>query len=91
MRTFSRIRGKNGIPKIKKTAGSSGWQIDHGEEGLKAKSHEDDPIVEVDESNKIMRSRVPRGPYCPVAVYKFFVKIFLSLMPNSELQPFQTT
>ena len=88
MRTMARIKGKSGIPTIKEgTSGS--WRVEFGEAGLEIKQYEKDPIVEIDENAKRLTIRLRRDPYTPVAVLKAFVKMGLSLIPESELPNFQ--
>lgn len=91
MRTFMRIRGKNHLPKIRKKARSGEWSIEVDDQTLKVKCHEDSSISDVDTANNKMTFQVPRGPYRPVAVYKAFVKIALSLLPEAEMHAFQST
>ncbi|MEP0942014.1 MAG: HNH endonuclease [Rhizobiaceae bacterium] len=88
MRTFSRIRGKNGIPTLKKGPENS-WRIEHKENGFKIDSYETEPIFEMDEKNKHVTFTLKRGTYVPIAVLKAFVKIGLTLVPKDELSPFR--
>ena len=88
MRTFARIRGKRGIPSIKKGS-SGGWRIDFdANKGFLVTDYEDDPIFEIDEMKKTATFRLRRDTYVPVAVLKTFVKIGLSLMPEAEIGNF---
>jgi hypothetical protein len=88
MRTFARIRGKNGIPTLKKGADDA-WRIEHTGDRFEVKSYEDDPIFAIDEVNNRVTFTLRRGTYTPVAVYKAFVKIGLTLIPETEIAPFQ--
>lgn len=88
MRTFARIRGKNGVPTIKKGGPGPGWRIEYGETGFKMSQYEDDPFFEVDEEKRQLRFSLTRDSYTPVAVLKAFVKIGLSLMPEEEISNF---
>lgn len=90
MRTFARIRGKKGIPTIKKGP-SNAWRIEYKNDRLSVKSYEDDPIFDIDEKTKKITFTLQRGTYIPVAVFKAFVKIGLTLIPESELSAFQQT
>ncbi len=85
---MARIRGKSGVPTIKKGS-SGGWRVALGETGFEIKHYEDDPIVELDETAKRLTIRLRRDPYTPVAGLKAFVKMGLSLIPESELPNFQ--
>ena len=86
-RTFARIRGKSGVPTLKKGS-SGGWRIEYGPSGFKISEYEDDPILEVDEEARRVTFKLKRDPYTPVAVLKAFVKMGLSLMPEGEMQNF---
>ena len=87
-RTFARIRGKSGVPTLKKGGATPGWRIEHGETGFKVNSYEDDPLYEVDEANRKITFKLKRDPYIPVAVLKAFMKIGLTLLPDDELEYF---
>lgn len=87
-RTFARIRGKSGVPTLKKGS-SGGWRIEYGPSGFEISEYEDDPVCEVDEAAKRITFKLKRDPYTPVAVLKAFVKMGLSLMPQTELHNFQ--
>jgi hypothetical protein len=87
MRTMARIRGKTGVPTIKRT--DRGWRIEGVPEGLNVKHEEgDDPPFEVDEAKKEMVFKLTRDPYTPVAVLKAFVKMGLTLLPEEEMPNF---
>lgn len=86
-RTFARIRGKNGIPTIKKGP-EKAWRIEYKDDQLVVKNYTDDPIVDIDEENKRIILTLRRGAYTPIGVYKAFVKIGLTLMPETEMSPF---
>jgi hypothetical protein len=88
-RTFARIRGKSGVPTLKKGS-SGGWRIEYGAAGFQISEYEDDPICEVDQNSKLITFRLKRDPYTPVAVLKAFVKMGLSLIPAAELHNFQS-
>lgn len=91
MRIFTRIRGKRGVPRIKKNSDNNELHIEYTDEVVIVKCHEESPAVKVDEANGMMTFRVPRGPYRPVAVYKAFVKVALSLLPEDEVSAFRET
>jgi hypothetical protein len=88
MRTMARIRGKSGVPTLKKGGAQSGWRIEHGERGFEIKSYEDDPIYNLDEAAKIVTFTLKRDPYTPVGVLKAFMKIGLTLLPEEEVANF---
>jgi hypothetical protein len=88
MRTMARIRGKSGVPTLKR-GGTTGWRIEYGESGFKIKSYEDDPVFTLDEVNKTITFKLKRDPYTPVAVLKAFMKIGVTLMPEEEVENFR--
>ena len=90
MRTFARIRGKNGVPTLRKGP-NGGWRVEMKDGRLDVKSYEEDPIFEVDESSCRVVFTLKRGTYTPIAVYKAFVKIGLTLMSTAEIAPFSDT
>lgn len=88
MRTFARIRGKSGVPSLKKGS-SGGWRIDYGTNtGFVVNEYEDDPIFDLDEATKTITFRLRRDTYVPIAVLKTFVKMGLTLMPEAEMSNF---
>lgn len=88
MRTFARIRGKNGVPTLKQGGDSPGWRIEYGASGFEIKQYESNPIFSVDEANKRVVFNLKRDAYTPIAVMKAFVKIGLTVMPAEEMENF---
>lgn len=88
MRTMARIRGKSGVPTLKKGGTHPGWRIEHGVNGFDIKSYEDDPIYNLDETAKSVTFTLKRDPYTPVGVLKAFMKIGLTLLPEDEIANF---
>jgi hypothetical protein len=88
MRTFARIRGKSGVPTLKR-GGDTGWRIEYDATGFKISAYEDDPIFVLDEANRRIKFELKRDPHTPVAVLKAFMKIGLTLLPDDEFQNFQ--
>lgn len=88
MRTFARIRGKSGVPTLKKGGDELGWRIEYGDTGFNIASYENDPIYEIDETNKKITFKLKRDAYTPVAVLKAFMKIGLTLLPDKEVENF---
>lgn len=90
MRTFARIRGKNGVPTLKRGADGQGWRIEYDTtSGFKISSYEDNPFYTVDEVAKKITFNLARDPYTPVAVLKAFMKIGLTLLPDEEVGNFE--
>lgn len=89
MRTLARIRGKSGVPTLKKGGDAPGWRIEYGPSGLEIKHYEDDPLLTVDETNKRVVFNLKRDTYTPIAVMKAFVKIGLTVMPPEEMENFE--
>jgi hypothetical protein len=88
MRTFARIRGKNGVPTLK--SDSARWRIeyDNDKNGFNIDHREDNPVFTVDLEHKEITLTLKRDPYTPIGVVKAFVKMGLSLLPESEMQHF---
>ncbi len=87
-RTFARIRGKNGVPTLKKGGNGKGWRIEYSATGFNITSYEDDPLYQIDEANQRITFQLKRDPYTPVAVFKAFMKIGLTLLPEEEIGNF---
>lgn len=85
MRTLIRIRGKSGVPTLKKVSDKPGWRIEYDQRKLNITTYEDDPICEVDEERKSVTFKLRRDSYTPVAVLKAFMKIGITLLPNDEV------
>jgi len=75
IRTLSRIKGRNGVPTIKKPGPGQGWRVEHSDTGFQLKEYEDDPFFEVDEEAKQLRFELHRDTYVPVAALKGLIKI----------------
>lgn len=88
MRTLIRIRGKNGVPTLKKGGDKPGWRIEYDQSRLNITAYEDDPIYEVDEENKSVTFKLRRDAYTPVAVLKALMKIGITLLPDDEVVNF---
>jgi hypothetical protein len=89
MRTLGRIKGKNGVPAIKKGT-QGGWRIEYKRSGFKIAHHRDDsPPFCVDETAKTITFKIRRDPYTPVAVLKALVKMGLSVLPETEMENFR--
>lgn len=91
MRTLSRIKGRSGVPTIKKPGPDEGWRVEYSGTGFQLKEYEDDPFFEIDESAKQIRFELHRDTYIPVAALKGLVKIGLTLIPDVETQHFPET
>jgi hypothetical protein len=90
MRTFARIRGKSGVPTLKKGGDALGWRIEYDDDAtcFNITSYEDEPFYKIDEINKRITFKLKRDPYTPVAVLKAFMKIGLTLLPDEEVRNF---
>jgi len=88
MRTLIRIRGKSGVPTLKRGGDKPGWRIEYDQSRLNITAYEDDPIYEVDEEKKTVTFKLRRDSYTPVAVLKAFMKIGITLLPDDEVPNF---
>jgi hypothetical protein len=88
-RAISQVRGKKGVPTLQKIGG--GWRIELGEAGLEIQDYVDEPVVQIDKEESQLRISIPRQTYIPVAVFKAFVKMALSIMSEDEMALFSDT
>lgn len=88
IRTLIRIRGKSGVPTLKKGGDKPGWRIEYDQSRLNITAYEDDPIYDVDEEKKEVNFKLRRDSYTPVAVLKSFMKIGITLLPEIEVPNF---
>ena len=91
MRTVSRIKGRSGVPTIKKPGPDKGWRVEYDGSGYHLSEYENDPFFEVDEAAKQIRFELHRDTYIPVAALKGLVKIGLTLIPDVEVPNFRET
>jgi HNH endonuclease len=85
MRTFARIRGKSGVPTLKKGGDAPGWRIEYDSAGFSITSYEDDPLYDVDEASKQIIFKLKRGAHTPIAVLKApFGDRPVSLLPRQS-------
>lgn len=85
-RTLCRVSGKKGVPSFKTKAKTA--RIDHTNGILQLQESIDDLITELDEENNSLIIKTTREPYIPNAVYKCFVKMAITIMPEAELKNF---
>ena len=85
-RTFSRIKGKNGVPTLKNE--KEGWRIEYDGKALQMTQYESNPKFKVDIDNRQFKLQLKRDPYTPVAVLKALVRVGLTLLPKDELANF---
>ena len=88
-RTLMQIKGKTGIVSYKAPDGIS--RIDFKKSGLELHSYIDNQIIEINEEEKTITIKGYRQPYTPIAVYKCFVKMVLSVIPYNLLGFFDDT
>jgi hypothetical protein len=91
MRTLSRIKGRNGVPTIKKPGPGQGWRVEYSDTGFQLMEYEEEPFFEVDEEAKQIRFELYRDTYIPIAALKGLVKIGLTLIPDVETPHFRET
>jgi hypothetical protein len=87
--TTSQVAGKNGVPTFKGKKKLS--RIDVKKIGVKIDNYDEDIISEINEANKTITINSIRPSYIPVAVFKCFAKMALTLMPEDELTNFKLT
>jgi hypothetical protein len=88
IRAMTRIKGKNGVPRLVKK-GEKRWRLEADKTGdLRIEMMEAAPIFSVDEEKKEITFNLTRGNYTPVAVLKTFMKIGLTLLPQIHMYYF---
>ena len=87
-RTFARISGINGVPKLKQSGPDSGWRIEYFANKFHIEQYEEKPVFNIDKDRRRVSFRLHRDVFTPVAVLKAFVKIGLTLLPTKELPNF---
>ena len=90
-RTLSRIKGRRGVPTIKKPGPKRGWRVECDGSGFQLSEFEDEPFFDLDEAAKQLRFELHRDTYVPVAALKGLVKIGLTLIPDIEVANFRET
>jgi hypothetical protein len=88
LRLFYQIRGKSGVPSLKRD-GENGWRIDLQPDGFVFQQYVEHPVVHFDETKEELCVEVPVDQHVPIAVFKSFVKMALSLLPEDEASNFQ--
>jgi hypothetical protein len=81
------IAGKDGVPALKRE-GDKGWRIELKRDGFAFQQHVENPVMQLDEENERFAVEVPVDGHVPIAVFKCFVKMALSLMPEEEIGNF---
>lgn len=85
-RTFSRIKGKKGVPTLKNV--KEGWRIKYDGRTLRMTQYEPNPKFKVDIDKRQVTLQLKRDPFTPVAVLKALVRVGLTLLPKDELANF---
>ncbi|UMT85112.1 HNH endonuclease [Paracidovorax citrulli] len=81
-RSTGRIRGKKKVPTFVSTG--EDFRIAFKNNVLNVTAHKDDPRLHFDENAKRIEMRLERPPYVPMGVFKSFVKMAISVMPEVE-------
>ncbi len=90
-RTLSGIRGKRKIPTLKGGGSNLSWRITRSESGLSYKEYGSCSTASIDEELKEVKLELRGGSYTPIAVFKAFAKIGLTLLPDEEVKNFSET
>lgn len=85
-RNIGQIKGKNKVPSYKTKDKKSRIDI---KDTVQIKERIDSRITTFDDENKTIKITYEIEPYIPSAVYKTFVKMALSVMPENELIEFK--
>ena len=90
-RTLSGIRGRRKVPTLKSDGHEPSWKITRAANGLRYKEYNDCSVVHIDEGNKAVSFQLTGGSYTPIAVFKAFARIGLTLLPDKEIDNFTET
>jgi hypothetical protein len=86
-RTLARMKGKDKIPKYKSKDKKT--LLQSSKNNIYCEDVIDSGFLDLNTNKKCLTMNFTLEPYIPTAVYKCFVKIALSFLPNSELGSFQ--
>lgn len=89
-RTIMRVIGKKGIPKLKKKQEDYSYEIQATQNNLNIKFYKDTPFCLIDEVRKTVTFQLKQDNYSPIKVFKAFVKIGLTLIPDSEMKNYSS-
>ncbi|MEA9585938.1 HNH endonuclease [Xanthomonas sp. WHRI 10064A] len=81
-RSTGRIRGKRKVPKF--VSSDEDVRIVFKNNVLNVTAYKDDPRLRFDENAKRIEMQLERPPYIPMGVFKSFVKMAISVMPEIE-------
>jgi len=87
--TLSQVKGKKGVPSFKSNKKLS--RIDIRKESVEVKNFDEDSISEINVDKGTISITANTPSYVPVAVFKCFVKMALTLLPDNELPYFLDT
>ena len=90
-RTLSGIRGRTKVPTLTSGGHELSWKITRAASGLRYKEYNDCSVVNIDERNKAVSFQLTESSYTPIAVFKAFAKIGLTLLPDKEIDNFTET
>ena len=90
-RTLSGIRGRRKVPTLKSGGHEPLWKITRDASGLRYKEYKDCSALEIDKEGNSVTFQLAGGSYTPIAVFKAFTKIGLTLLPNGEIDSFSET
>ncbi|WP_414154282.1 HNH endonuclease [Pseudomonas sp. BNK-43-a] len=82
-RTTTRVDGKKGTPKFKSRSGERVEMIGNS---LVILEVEGSGLTELNDDSGVFTIKTETNPYIPEQVYKCFVKMAMSIMPESELK-----
>jgi len=88
-RTLMTIHGRDGVPSYK--TNDKLTRIDYRSGAMTAKLGPGDPIVDIDMTKRLATFQLETQSHIPLAVYKCFAKIAISVLPKDELRHFAKT
>ena len=90
-RILSGTRGRKKGLTLNSGGHEPSWKITRDASGLRYKEYNDYSAVKIDEGNKAVSIPLTGGSYTPIAVFKAFVRIGLTLLPDKEIHNFTET
>jgi hypothetical protein len=89
-RTIARVRGRIQIPTLKPAKKNGGaWRVEAKHSHLSVFKDAGEEILTVDETTNSLKIKMTLQKYRPKAIFKCFVKMALSVMPEAELHNFR--
>ncbi len=87
-RPLHRVRGKKKFPGFKSATGDAKIQVKPFQEKQSiqiSRTETDNDIISFDSKSGVLKIKLKRNPFIPNKVYKYFMKLALSVIPENEV------